>query len=136
MEVTSEEVITLLQRTHEYALAEAACGWFVLNLETDLEVTRIGVQALAATPGTRFHRQNEPRMKAREAFVRVANSDALRRAELRQVRPHRGPWKPGMYGFYYDGANKEPGPNNWRGIARVIGLRVPIQFGSPIEVFF
>ena len=60
-------------------------------------------------------------MAARQAYVAAANSSAIRRAELRQARPHRGPWKPGMYCFYCDGANKEPGPNNWRGIARVIG---------------
>ena len=91
------------------------------SLADEDEVGRIGAQALAATPGTRFFRKNQLRVAAREAFVTSANSEALRRAELRQVRPHRGPWKPGMYCFYYDGANKDPGPNHWRGVARVIG---------------
>ena len=60
-------------------------------------------------------------MAAREAFAKASNSDAIRRAELRQVRPTRGPFPVGSYVFYYDGADKAPGPNNWRGVARVVG---------------
>ncbi|CAE7715141.1 RE1 [Symbiodinium necroappetens] len=51
----------------------------------DAEIARIGAQALAATPTTSFHRRNQLRMAAREAFAKASNSDALRRAELRQV---------------------------------------------------
>ena len=91
------------------------------SLVDDDEVNRIGSLALASTPGTKFHRKHQLRMAARQACTAAANSEALRRAELRQVRPHRGPWLPGMYCFYYDGANKDPGPSNWRGVARVIG---------------
>ena len=91
------------------------------DLADDSEVSRIGAQALADTPGTKFFRKTQLRMAAREAFARTANSDALRRAELRKVRPTRGPFLPGMYVWYYDQADRAPGPNNWRGVARVIG---------------
>ena len=87
----------------------------------DAEVARIGAQAVAATPTTSFHRRTQLRMAAREAFAKASNSDALRRAELRQVRPTRGPFPVGAYVFYYDGADKAPSPNNWRGVARVVG---------------
>ena len=40
---------------------------------------------------------------------------------LRQVRPSRGPFPIGTYVFYYDAADKEPGPRCWRGVARVVG---------------
>ena len=85
------------------------------------EVSRLGAQALASTPGTKFFRKTQLRFAAREAFARASNSAALRRAELRQVRPARGPFPVGAYVFYYDSTQKEPSPNNWRGIARVIG---------------
>ena len=85
----------------------------------DAEIARVGAQALAATPTTSFHRRNQLRMAAREAFAKASNSDALRRAELRQVRPTRGPFPVGF--FYYDGQDKAPGPNNLRGVARVVG---------------
>ena len=91
------------------------------SLADEDEVGRVGAQALADTPGTRFHRKNQIRMAARENFTKAANSEAIRRAELRQVRPSRGPFPAGTYVFYYDGANKQPGPNCWRGIARVVG---------------
>ena len=91
------------------------------SLADEDEVGRVGAQALADTPGTRFHRKNQIRMAARESFTKAANSDAIRRAELRQVRPSRGPFPVGTYVFYYDAANKQPGPNCWRGIARVVG---------------
>ena len=37
------------------------------------------------------------------------------------MRPSRGPFLPGMYGFYYDVSDRGPSPNCWGGIARVIG---------------
>ena len=91
------------------------------DLADDAEVERIGAQALAATPGTTFFRKAQLRQSAREAFARAANDEALRRAELRQVRPSRGPFPIGTYVFYYDAADKEPGPRCWRGVARVVG---------------
>ena len=91
------------------------------SLADDQEVMRVGAQALAATPNSIFYRKTQLRMAAREAFARSATSQALRRAELRQIRPSRGPFLPGMYVFYYDAADREPSPNCWRGIARVIG---------------
>ena len=91
------------------------------DLADDGEVTRLGAQALTATPGSVFFRKAQLRQAAREAFARAANDDALRRAELRQVRPSRGPFPVGSYVFYYDAAHREPGPNCWRGVARVIG---------------
>ena len=87
----------------------------------DDEVGRLGAQALAATPGTKMFRKTQLRMAAREAFAQASNSDALRRAELRKIRPSRGPFPIGSYVFYFDAAEKEPGPNCWRGIARVVG---------------
>ncbi|CAE7413384.1 RE2, partial [Symbiodinium necroappetens] len=65
--------------------------------------------------------KNQIRMAARESFTRTANSEAIRRAELRQVRPSRGPFPVGTYVFYYDAASKQPGPDCWRGIARIVG---------------
>ena len=56
----------------------------------------------ALTPGTRFHIQLQLRTEAREACVRRANSDVLRRAELRKVQPTRGPLLVGPFVFYYD----------------------------------
>ena len=90
-------------------------------LADEAEVARIGSQALAATPGTRFFRKTQLRFAAREAFAKASNSDALRRAELRQVRPSRGPFPVGCHVFYYDAAEKAPGPNCWRGVAKVVG---------------
>eukprot|EP00439_Symbiodinium_sp_Y106_P022669 s217_g2.t2 len=87
----------------------------------DSEVARIGAQALAATPTTQFFRKTQLRMAAREAFAKASNSEVLRRAELRQVRPSRGPFPVGSYVFYYDAAGKEPGPSCWRGVARGVG---------------
>ena len=91
------------------------------SLADDQEVMRVGAQALAATPSSLFYRKTQLRMAAREAFSRSATSEALRRAELRQIRPSRGPFLPGMYVFYYDAQDRDPSPNCWRGIARVIG---------------
>ena len=90
------------------------------SLADDQEVMRVGAQALAATPNSIFYRKTQLRMAAREAFARSATSQALRRAELRQIRP-TGSFLPGMYVFYYDAADRDPSPNCWRGIARVIG---------------
>ena len=93
------------------------------NLLDDGEVARIGAQAAALTPGARFYKQLQLRTAAREACVRTANSDVLRRAELRKVRPSRGPFPVGSFVFYYDtsGADAKHGPHCWRGIARVLG---------------
>ncbi len=91
------------------------------SLQDDHEVMRVGAQALASTPNSIFYKKTQLRMAAREAFSRAATSSSLRRAELRQVRPSRGPFLPGMYVFYYDASDREPSPNCWRGIARVIG---------------
>lgn len=93
------------------------------DLLDDAEVARIGAQAAALTPTTRFHRQVQRRTAAREACIKASNCEALRRAELRRVRPSRGPFPVGSYVFYYDKpmGNSKHGPNNWRGIARVIG---------------
>ena len=90
-------------------------------LSDEGEPHRIGVMALAETPGSRFCRQNQLRAAARESFARAANDSALRRAELRKIRPTRGPFPVGTCVFYYDRGDRQPGPRNWRGIARVIG---------------
>ena len=61
------------------------------------------------------------------AHAKVANEDAIKRAELRQVRPQRGPFNVGDWVFYYDqkGQGKRPeSVINWRGVARVIGHEV------------
>ena len=90
-------------------------------LSDEGEVHRMGMMALAETPGSRFFRQNQLRAAARESFAKAANDSALRRAELRKIRPARGPFPIGTYVFYYDKGDRAPGPHNWRGIARVIG---------------
>ena len=91
------------------------------SLADDTEVSRIGAQAAADTQRTKFFRKQQIRMAAREAFARASNDSALRRAELRQVRPSRGPFPVGSYVFYYDAQNKTPSGSCWRGVARVIG---------------
>ena len=53
--------------------------------------------------------------------MKTQHDDVLRRAELRRVRPTRRPFRVGDFVFYYDQADQQPGPNHWRGIARVIG---------------
>lgn len=96
-----------------------------LRLPADLmdegEVARVGALAASETPGTRFYRKSQLRFAAREAFMKTQHDDVLRRAELRRVRPTRGPFRVGDFVFYYDQADQQPGPNHWRGIARVIG---------------
>ena len=91
------------------------------SLADEGEISRIGAQAVADTPGTKFFRRQQLRMAARSSFAQSSNDAALRRAELRQIRPSRGPFHIGTYVFYYDAQQVEPGPNGWRGIARVIG---------------
>ena len=97
-----------------------------LRLPADLcdegEVARVGALAASSTPGTRFYRKQQLRMSAREAFMKVQNSEVLRRAELRRIRPTRGPFHVGDFVFYYDQSTSDyPSPNCWRGVARVVG---------------
>lgn len=87
----------------------------------EAEVARIGAQSAAETPTTRFFRKSQLRMAAREAFMKASNDSALRRAELRKIRPTRGPFRIGDYVFFYDQADTVAGPNHWRGVARVVG---------------
>ena len=113
-----------LSRRHGFAPSQWVLGRDLrlpAALCDDSEVARVGRQALAETPGSRFHRQNQLRVAARESFVKAANDSALRRAELRKIRPTRGPFPVGTYVYYYDAADREAGPHNWRGIARVVG---------------
>ncbi|CAE7257927.1 ANKRD17 [Symbiodinium sp. CCMP2592] len=91
------------------------------NLADDGEVARIGAQAMAETPNTKFYRKSQLRFSAREVFVKASSDASLRRAELRKVRPSRGPFNVGDYVFYYDASSKEPGPNCWRGVGRIVG---------------
>ena len=70
------------------------------DLADENELGRIGALAMAETAGTRFHRRNQLRFAAREAYVQASNDSALRRAELRQVRPTRGPFPVGCFVFY------------------------------------
>ena len=96
-----------------------------IRLPTDLtddgEVTRLGALALSLDASSQFYMKSKLRFAAREAFVKVSNSEALKRAELRKVKPSRGPFDVGRYVFYYDASDQVPGPACWRGIARVIG---------------
>lgn len=97
-----------------------------LRLPADLcedgEVARVGALAASSTPGTRFYRKQQLRMSAREAFMKVQNSEVIRRAELRRIRPTRGPFHVGDFVFYYDQSTSDyPSPNCWRGVARVVG---------------
>ena len=91
------------------------------DLMDEGEVARIGAQAASETPGTRFFRKSQLRMAAREAYVKTASNEALRRAELRRVRPTRGPFHVGSYVFFYDQQGTQGSPLNWRGVARVVG---------------
>jgi len=49
----------------------------------------------------------------------------LRRAEIRQIRPTRGPFLVGSWVLFYDQQNpahrRPEDPHNWRGLAMVIG---------------
>lgn len=54
--------------------------------------------------------------------MKVQNSEVIRRAELRRIRPTRGPFHVGDFVFYYDQSTSDyPSPNCWRGVARVVG---------------
>eukprot|EP00438_Fugacium_kawagutii_P008061 Skav219569 [mRNA] locus=scaffold3203:12014:25029:+ [translate_table: standard] len=86
------------------------------DLTDDAEAVRLGALALSTVPTSRFYMKSKLRFAAREAFVKTSNSEALKRAEL-----SRGPFPIGSYVFYYDAADKLPGPACWRGVARVIG---------------
>ncbi|CAK0792797.1 unnamed protein product [Prorocentrum cordatum] len=85
---------------------------------------RIGAIAASATPTSKFARKCALRQAAREAHAKIANEEAIKRAELRQVRPERGPFNVGDWVFYYDQKEQGKRPEsvvNWRGVARVIG---------------
>ena len=91
------------------------------DLADEGEVVRVGAQAAAETPTTRFYRKSQLRMSAREAYVKVAANDTLRRAELRRIRPTRGPFHVGDYVFFYDQQGTQGSALNWRGVTRVVG---------------
>ncbi|CAK0841114.1 unnamed protein product [Prorocentrum cordatum] len=95
------------------------------SLADDAEVERVGEQVAAATPGSRFARKVEIRTQCRMAFIQTDTGDRLRRAELRQIRPTRGPFVVGQWVLFYDQAqpvkHRPEHPDNWRGLARVIG---------------
>ncbi|CAK0827114.1 unnamed protein product [Prorocentrum cordatum] len=95
------------------------------SLADDAEVERVGEQMAAATPGSRFARKVEIRTQCRMAFIQTDTEDRLRRAELRQIRPTRGPFVVGQWVLFYDQAqpakHRPEHPDNWRGLARVIG---------------
>ncbi|CAK0848557.1 unnamed protein product, partial [Prorocentrum cordatum] len=95
------------------------------SLADDAEVERVGEQVAAATPGSRFARKVEIRNQCRMAFIQTDTEDRLRRAELRQIRPTRGPFVVGQWVLFYDQAqpakHRPEHPDNWRGLARVIG---------------
>ena len=113
-----------LCRKHGFSPAQWVIGRDIrlpASLADEAEVSRIGAQAIADTPGTKFFRKQQIRMAARQSFAQSSNDAALRRAELRQIRPSRGPFPVGTMVFYFDAQNTVPGPSCWRGIARVIG---------------
>ena len=91
------------------------------DITDDGEAVRLGSIALTTTPSSRFYLKSKLRFSAREAFVKVSNSEALKRAELRKIKPFRGALPVGSYVFYYDAADQVPGPSCWRGIARITG---------------
>ena len=95
------------------------------DLLDDGEAERIGSLSAAESPQSRFARKVALRAEARKAIVAAAYEDSLRRAEIRQVRPTRGPFHVGDWVFYYDqqeNIQRRPeGPENWIGLARVIG---------------
>ena len=66
----------------------------------DGEANRIGSLAASIIPTSRFARKCALRMAAREAHAQVGNDEAIKRAELRQTRPTRGPtvlcWRMGV----------------------------------------
>ena len=71
---------------------------------------------------TRFQRHLELRTAARAAFLRADNSQALRRAALRQSRGVSHPWSCGQLCMYWD---KRRSPNmlekgRWNGPAQIV----------------
>ena len=95
------------------------------SLCDDAEVERIGEMVAAATPASRFARRVEIRTACRLAFIKADTEDRLRRAEIRQIRPTRGPFVVGQWVLFCDQQNpahrRPEDPHNWRGLARVIG---------------
>ena len=91
------------------------------DLTEDSEAVRLGALSLSMNPSNQFYLKTKLRFAAREAFMQVSNSEALKRAELRKVKPSRGPFDVGRYVFYFDASDTVPGPACWRGVARVIG---------------
>ena len=68
--------------------------WVIGQTCGEGEVARIGAQAASETPGARFFRKSQLRMAA----IGEASNKALRRAELRRVRP-TGPFPCGLLRF-------------------------------------
>ena len=60
-----------------------------------------------------FFQQLKKRESARRAFIEIDNDQAMRRAVLRRVRPHRGHHASGTHVMYWR-------QNQWRGPGRVI----------------
>jgi hypothetical protein len=95
---------------------DAASAAHALALGSDLECER-------------FRELLDRRTKARQAFILADNTEAIRRASLRQARPMRGPYAPGQLVLYW---TKRHTPNRgesgrWHGPARVI-----VQEGNSI----
>ena len=76
-------------------------------LVDDGEAQRISAQVASMTLTARFAWKVELREASRVAFTLAANSEAVRRAELRKVRPTRGPFEVGQWIFFYDGSTAE-----------------------------
>ena len=78
-----------------------------------------------ATPGARFARRVDTRAQCRLACVQSDTEGRPRRAELRKTRPTHGPFQLGQRVLLYDqvgsGNHRPEHPENWRGLARVIG---------------
>ena len=93
------------------------------SLCDDAEVERIGEMMAVAAPA--FAQRDEIRAACRLAFIKADTEDRLRRAELRQIRPTRGPFAIGQWVLFYDQKNpahqRPEEPHDWQGLARVIG---------------
>ena len=72
------------------------------SLCDDAEVERIGEMVAAETPSSRFAQRVEIRKACRLAFIKADTEDRLRRAEIRQIRPTRGPFPVGSWVLFYD----------------------------------
>ena len=68
----------------------------------DPEMERVGEMVAAATLGSRFAQRVEIRTACRLAFIKADTEDRLRRAEIRQIRPTRGPFHVGQWVLFYD----------------------------------